>query len=945
MRRDLLSLFLVSFLLVIGGGCAEAENETEPAAQAWPEIERTHAPWTRWWWMGNAVDEETLSQLLATYDEAGIGGVEITPIYGVRGYEEAFIDYLSPTWMTLLHHTVREAEALGMGVDMATGTGWPFGGPNIPLEQAARRLVTRTYRLQAGERLADPLTVQSEPVDARAPLRTLMAYSDEGTIRNLTDRVDADGRLDWEAPSGTWTLYALFGGWTGKQVERAAPGGAGYVIDHFSEEALQTHLTRFDQAFSEHDRPAIRAFFNDSYEVEGADWTPAFLDAFERHQGYDLRYHLPAFIGEASDDKAARVYTDYRETLDSLLLNAFTRPWTEWTHEQGGQSRNQAHGSPANLLDLYAAVDMPETETFHASRFDIPGLRTDSMLIAMGENASQPDPLVFKLASSGGHVAGHNLISSETATWLGEHFRVSLAQIKPEVDQLFTAGINHVFFHGTPYSPPDARWPGWLFYASTHVAPTNTFWRDLPGLTSYIARCQSFLQAGAPDNDVLLYVPFRDRWQQGDGAAFQLSIHNPEEWFYDTPAHQAAQLMQDRGYTFDYVSDRLLHTMEGSEAGVQADGGQYEVIVLSAPRYMSAGTFEHLTELVRSGATVVAHGGLPQDVPGWGDVAARRQRLQALREALSFASTATDGVRAASVGAGRFLAGDDLTALLQEAGVQREPMADRGLAFTRRQHERGHHYFLANLGADPIEGWLPLGTETASAVLFDPMTTQSGVAAVRRADEGAEVYVQLEPGASRILRTFTTDHADGPNWTYLRDDGTPHELGGQWTVQFVDGGPVLPDSFSTRSLASWTTLGGEEAQRFAGTAQYTLTFDAPSDSAAAWTLDLGRVRESARVTLNGHDLGRVWAHPFTRRVEDALQSGTNRLEIEVTNLAANRIADMDRRGVEWKTFYDINLVGLDYRPFDASGWSPVASGLLGPVTLVPGTEIHPGDRP
>lgn len=935
--RFTLVLILGTILLAPLAGCSgEADR-----SMAWPEVEHTHEPWTRWWWMGNAVRPDTLGQLLSMYEEAGIGGVEITPIYGVKGEEDLFLDYLSPRWMEQFQYTTRQADSLGMGVDLATGTGWPFGGPSIGPEEAARRVVVRTHSLSGGERLSTPLRYRSEIMNQPAPLDAVMAYSSEGHVQNLTSHVGADGTLAWTAPDGNWTLYALYDGWSGKRVERAAPGGTGFAIDHFSKQSLDAHLRRLDSAFAQHEQPNVRGYFNDSYELPRANWTPHFFEAFERQQGYDLRRHLPAFEGNASAEKNARVQADYRETIGTLLLREFTRPWTQWAHAKGAITRNQAHGSPGNLLDLYAAVDIPETETFHASNFDIPGLRADSVLQAMGDAADSPDPLLHKFASSGGHLAGRNLISSETATWLGEHFRVSLSQVKPEVDQLFTAGINHVFFHGTPYSPPSADWPGWMFYASTHFAPSNTFWRDLPGLTSYIARCQSFLQSGQPDNDVLLYFPIFDHWQSAGTPAFQMTVHNPEEWFYDLPMHDAAQTMRDRGYTFDYVSDRLLDSLDTAEGRLQANGGaEYDVIMVPNVEHMPVESMERLLALAENGATIVAQEDFPQDVPGWGRVEQRRARLDSLRSQLSFSSTSTPGVQSAAIGDGRILRSDSLRPLLDQTSVEREPMADRGLSFTRRRHEGGHHYFVTNLGADPVEGWLPLGTDASSAVLFDPMQERKGAAAFRQSDEGPEVFLQLRPGESRLLRTFSDRQVDGPQWTYL-DSGTPDTLRGKWNVTFIEGGPTLPDSFTTRTLASWTTLGGEDARRFSGTARYELTFQAPTTEADGWTLDLGEVRESAHVFLNGKDLGRVWAHPFRRRVDDALQPGENHLAIEVTNLMANRIADMDRRGVRWKTFYNINVVSIEYEPFDASSWAPMPSGLLGPVTFIPGTQRTP----
>jgi len=152
----------------------------------------------------------------------------------------------------------------------------------------------------------------------------------------------------------------------------------------------------------------------------------------------------------------------------------------------------------------------------------------------------------------------------------------------------------------------------------------------------------------------------------------------------------------------------------------------------------------------------------------------------------------------------------------------------------------------------------------------------------------------------------------------------------------VDGGPVLPKAFTTSSPAPWTGRSDDDADRFAGTAKYTLTFDAP-DGASRHVLTLGRVAESARVKLNGRELGVLFASPFAIET-GPLRAKGNTLEVEVTNVSANRIRDLDRRGVEWKIFRDINFVGIDYKPFNASQWPVRESGLIGPVALQPVTN-------
>jgi hypothetical protein len=131
--------------------------------------------------------------------------------------------------------------------------------------------------------------------------------------------------------------------------------------------------------------------------------------------------------------------------------------------------------------------------------------------------------------------------------------------------------------------------------------------------------------------------------------------------------------------------------------------------------------------------------------------------------------------------------------------------------------------------------------------------------------------------------------------------------------------PVLPRPARFDALSSWTSLADEEARRFAGTARYRLEFDAPARMADAWDLDLGDVRETARVTLNGKRLTTAWSLPFKSAHRRARARG-NVLEIEVTNLPANRIRDLDVRKVPWKIMREINLVSVKYKPFDAATW-------------------------
>ena len=244
-----------------------------------------------------------------------------------------------------------------------------------------------------------------------------------------------------------------------------------------------------------------------------------------------------------------------------------------------------------------------------------------------------------------------------------------------------------------------------------------------------------------------------------------------------------------------------------------------------------------------------------------------------------------------------------------------------------------HDYFITNLTAQGADGWVKLGVSAREVLIQDPLTGRVGRAPSRNTNE---VYLQLAPGESVLLTTSANPRRGQPSWPFHQTTGDAQPLTGEWTVSFLKGGPELPPEVTTTTLKSWTDFEGiPNVQRFAGTARYRLEFDAPATRADDWLLDLGDVRESARVRLNGREVATLWSLPFRTRIGEHLKVGKNILELEVTNLAANRIRDLDQQKVNWKIMREINFVNINYKPFDASDWAVTASGLLGPITLTP----------
>ena len=567
-----------------------------------------------------------------------------------------------------------------------------------------------------------------------------------------------------------------------------------------------------------------------------------------------------------------KVVSDYRETLSDLLLENFTQQWTAWAHKHGAITRNQAHGSPANLIDCYAAVDIPEIEGFGLSDLGIKGLRTDPGKTRKNDS----DYSMFKYAPSAAHVCGKPYTSSETFTWLTEHFRTSLSQLKPDLDLMFCAGVNHIFFHGTCYSPQNDPWPGWKFYASIDMSPTNSIWRDAPYFMQYVERCQSFLQWGQPDNDFLVYLPIRDMWKKNPGKLLmQFSIHAMGKL---APEFRQAIIDIDKaGFDCDYISERLLMGVSFRNGMLQTVAGtRYKALIIPGSGDMPEKVKAHINDLKAQGANII-YGTTPSAM----NRAARPEVMK----------------------------------------------TEYGLKAIRRKNATGYHYFIANLTPQDIEAMIPLSVDFKSATLFNPLNGDINDAVV----QDGKVKLSLRSGESIILQTSGEETVVGT----AKPQPRKITITTPWTLSFIEESPKVAGSFTLDKLQTWETLSDSAAVTM-GTGVYTTTFklSKKDNPQGRWMIDLGDVRESARVYINGQFIGCAWSVPYILDCKQALKKGKNELRIEVTNLPANRIADLDRRGVKWRKMEEINVVDINYKKTTYDSWEPVKSGLNSEVRLI-----------
>ncbi len=870
MKSRLLFFYSFAILLFLWVGCQQKEV-------SWPDSSQQVKPWTRWWWPGNAVDRENIRRELQEMAGAGIGGIEITSIYGVKGEEKRFIPYLSPEFSEILQYTIEAAHELGMGVDIPPGSGWRCGGPFVPEEKGQWSLKMHRFPVEAGEKwqlpdgIKNPAAVsfletggESEVLDPETPF-----VSPSGGIVYVAERVKNPDK-----------------------VKRAAEGGKGWAVDTYDEEITSWYLEEIWERMAI-EEGKIRCFFHDSYEYTG-DFTREFFRKFKQRRGYDLAEYLYVLAGDCQDtETVARIKSDYRETLSELVLEAFIEPMTAWANEHQSLNRNQAHGSPGNILDLYAACDIPETEIFKTVE---PG---------------SVNVFVNKFASSAAHVTGQELVSSESYTWLEEHWTVTPSDMLRATNRFFLSGINHLFFHGTCYSPKDTEWPGWLFYASTQVNNRNPLWREFPALFKFIERSQSVLQRADQLNDLLVYWPYYDVAASGGPVFKNLGVNQQAGWFEEHPIAPFSQKLMDAGYTFDYISDRQLLNCQVADGQVLTSGETaYKAVVLPQTKYIPLQTMKKLNAIIADGGKVFFDAGLPESVPGIHDLEKRETQLAELKSAVDVNKHA-----------------GNVKELLAQASVPGEQsLSESGFHFLKMENNGEVVYMVFNCSTTALDEWVQLNIPAREYVFLDPWngkitTPQQKKQAVR---------LQMEPETSLFIRCMDSK-TTAPDYAYMEPSAETEEIEGTWKVRFIEGGPVFPGDISLAELDSWTRTGDPQASRFAGTARYSVEFD-HSRSFTSGVLDLGEVKDCARVKLNGKSYGMLPGPSFKVKV-DNLQPGKNQLEVDVTNVAANRIRDLDIKGENWKKFYDINFVNIDYEPFDASEWEIRDAGLLGPVNI------------
>ena len=567
-------------------------------------------------------------------------------------------------------------------------------------------------------------------------------------VIDLTSKLTADGKLNWQVPAGEWVVLRFGYTPTGAINHPATKEGEGLECDKFSKAALDAHWAGFMQKVLDDLGPLAGKTLNtsliDSYEVGGQNWNKYFRAEFQKRRGYDPLKFLPTFTGRVVDSPAVseRFLWDVRRTIADLFAENYFGHFAELCKQHGLMNAVEPYTGPFESMQSGAPAD-----------------------VLMGEfwTGSQGHPSV-KLAASIAHIYGKTIVGAESFTagpepgrWQNDPY-----QLKTLGDLMYCQGLNRYIFHRYAMQPWTNTWPGmtmgqWGF----HFERTETWWHQGKPWIDYISHCEFLLQQGRAVADAAYFT--------GESAPSEMRAGNPE-----LPA----------GYDYDAVNaDVLLHgaTVKNGRLTL-ASGANYAALILPPGDVdMTPQTLQRIRELVRAGATVV--GPRPQHSPSLEDFPKCDAQVKKLADELWGKCDGTS-VLENTDGKGRIYWGKSLTDIFAAQNLKPDfeytNAADNArLAFVHRVAGATDIYFVSNqrrqfdsvectfrVGGKLPELWHP---DTGVIEPAPVWSTADGRTKVRlNFDPAGSVFVIFRHAADKadhvvaVNGSFATEPASGP---------------------------------------------------------------------------------------------------------------------------------------------------------------------------------------
>jgi len=954
-------------------------------------------PGVYWYFMDGNLSARSMTEDLESMKKAGIGNVLFLEVnVGVpRGPE----NLLSEHWKELFAHAVRECERLGIELTMGIGPGWTgSGGPWVPLSQSMQHLVSSTAEVSEGQQqivldvppprkpffgeggltpalrkqwldfyedvavLAFPTPkgkgkiagIDEKALYYRAPFSSMAgvkpylppftAAADslkDAAIRkdqiiDLTGKLGADGTLHWKVPPGHWTIMR-FGRRNNGAITRPAPvPGLGFEADKFDTAAIDAHLNKYIGQLLEktgrHDpnKPGGWTMLHmDSWEMGSQNWSARFRQEFRKRRGYDPLPFFPVYAGNVvgSEELSERFLWDLRQTSQELMLAYHAQEVKKYAKRNGMNLSIEPYDMNPNAdLELGSVADVPMCE-FWSQQF---GFNTTFSVIE---------------ATSIAHVKGIPLVPAEAFTAeAAESWKQHPASMKNQGDWAFAAGINRFVFHTfqNQYLADSLR-PGMTMGPyGVHWDRGQTWWPMAEGYHRYISSCSYLLQQGKTVADVLYLTP--------EGS--------PHIFRPPSSALIGDTLGDRRGYNFDGCAPGMLlaATVKNGRI-VFPGGGSYRLLVLPVYPAMTPALLQKIRSLISDGATVV--GGPPTRAEGLSGYPKSDGQVQSIAREIWGSLNWPQQHTARVYGKGRIFWGGDLNSrvsnlypdyeltasLLAQMGVTEDFSSDGPIRYTHRAAAGWDLYFVSNRSDAAVRTTAAFRSIKGRPQLWDPMTGEiRALPEFTARSPITQVPLEFEPYQSFFVIFAPEASSPGEQQKNFMPLTSLTTLTGSWDLHFDPkwGGPA---QVSFDKLEDWSRNSNDGIRYYSGIATYRQRFDLPSAASGKLFLDLGDVKNMARVKLNGKDLGVVWTFPWRVEISGVVRAKDNELEIEVANLWANRLIGDEKlpddgiHNNQWPEWLSKGLPRTSGRYTFAtfkhySAGSPLLpSGLLGPVTI------------
>jgi hypothetical protein len=979
-------------------------SELDPLTKGFISPPDSARPGVYWYFMDGNMSKEGMTRDLESMKKAGIGNLIFLEVN--VGIPRGSIDFLSEKWQELFKYSVSECERLGIRMTLGIGPGWTgSGGPWVSPGQSMQHLVSSTIQVSGSEKIKItlPAPIPKEPyfgeggftqdlkkqwndfyediavlafptpssnqkiedIDEkalfyRAPysskpgvkpfLPSIIHYPvlptgviiSKNQILDLSDKLLPDGSLNWSVPPGNWTIMR-FGRRNNGAVTRPAPlSGLGFESDKFDTVALNAHLDEYVGKLLRKIKKTdikslggLKMLHMDSWEMGSQNWTSKLREEFIKRRGYDPLPFYPVYAGNIVEslEVSERFLWDLRLTSQELVLEYHAGQVKKYSHRNGLRLSIEPYDmNPTADLELGAIADLPMCE-FWSKGF---GFNSSFSCIE---------------ATSIAHISGQPVIQAEAFTADGtEAWKQYPGSMKNQGDWALALGINRFFYHTFEHKPLDENLsPGMTMGPyGVHWDRKQTWWPMVTDYHRYISRCQFVLQQGKPVADILYLTP--------EGA--------PQVFLPPSSAMAGDEVLPDRkGYNFDGCSPGQLYNATVKDNQIVFPGGaSYHLLILPSMETMTPALLEKIRSLVWDGAIVI--GTPPLKSPGLSGFPECDKKVQFIAGKLWGGTEVPPLQTERKYGKGKIIWGGDfsikkanelypsydLTAkLLKRMGLTEDFKSTAPIRYTHRTSSGCDIYFVSNRTNEPIKGDCIFRTTKASPALWNPLTGEIRELPRFSSHDGlTTVPLEFDTFQSFfiIFRKGTSSASFGRKNFPVKTEIA--SLNGSWDVSFDPkwGGP---EKARFDSLMDWTLRPEEGIKYYSGIAVYRQNFDLPKTFTTAKNnhlyLDLGEVKNLARVRLNGQDLGVVWTNPWRVNITAAVKQKGNMVEIEVANLWPNRLIGDEKLpddGIKDDQWPDWLIKGKErtsgrytfttYRYYTKD--SPLLkSGLIGPVTI------------